>query len=79
MTAMKKYLKHVKIAEIDRNIVFWIFFSRLKVLLDYEISIFFIRLAFHHFNESAYKASADGMFNLASLYLTGTGVQEENP
>mmetsp|Transcript_39351 Transcript_39351/g.113919 ORF Transcript_39351/g.113919 Transcript_39351/m.113919 type:complete len:773 (-) Transcript_39351:4-2322(-) len=30
--------------------------------------------AFKHFNASAYGGSADGMFNLASLYLTGTGV-----
>jgi TPR repeat protein len=76
---MKKYFKYVKVAQIGRNIVFWNCFSELQVLLNYEILNFFIRLAFHHFNESAYKASADGMFNLASLYLTGTGVQDENP
>lgn len=35
-----------------------------------------MRLAFHHFNESAYGGSSDGMFNLASMYLTGTGVEQ---
>jgi TPR repeat protein len=35
-----------------------------------------VKLAFRHFNESAYGGSADGMFNLASLYLTGTGVDQ---
>lgn len=35
-----------------------------------------LKLAFKHFNESAYIGSADGMFNLASLYLTGTGVEQ---
>lgn len=33
-------------------------------------------LALQHFNESAYRGSADGMFNLASLYLTGTGTEQ---
>lgn len=35
-----------------------------------------LKLAFTHFNESAYGGSSDGMFNLASMYLTGTAVQE---
>ncbi|CAK9015123.1 unnamed protein product [Durusdinium trenchii] len=35
-----------------------------------------LKLAFSHFNESAYGGSSDGMFNLASMYLTGTAVQE---
>lgn len=35
-----------------------------------------VKLAFRHFNESAYGGSADGMFNLASLYLTGTGTEQ---
>lgn len=35
-----------------------------------------LKLAFKHFNESAYGGSSDGMFNLASMYLTGTAVQE---
>lgn len=35
-----------------------------------------LKLAFKHFNESAFIGSADGMFNLASLYLTGTGVEQ---
>jgi len=35
-----------------------------------------LRLAFKHFNESAYGGSSDGMFNLASMYLTGTGVEQ---
>lgn len=34
------------------------------------------RLAFRHFNESAYGGASDGMFNLASMYLTGTGVDQ---
>ena len=32
-----------------------------------------LQQAFQHFNESAVRDSADGMFNLASLYLTGAG------
>jgi len=32
-----------------------------------------VEKAFKHFNDSAYLASADGMFNLGSMYLTGTG------
>ncbi|CAE8678745.1 unnamed protein product, partial [Polarella glacialis] len=32
--------------------------------------------AYKHFNASAYGGSADGMFNLASLYLTGSGVTQ---
>lgn len=32
--------------------------------------------AFQHFNASAHGGSADGMFNLASLYLTATGVEQ---
>jgi TPR repeat protein len=35
-----------------------------------------VKLAFRHFNESAYGGSADGMFNLASLFLTGTGTEQ---
>merc|ERR1719440_2428028 len=35
-----------------------------------------LRLAFRHFNESAFGGSADGMFNLASMYLTGTGTDQ---
>lgn len=35
-----------------------------------------MRLAFRHFNESAYGGSSDGMFNLASMYLTGTGTEQ---
>lgn len=35
-----------------------------------------LKLAFKHFNASAYGGSADGMFNLASLYLTGTGAPQ---
>lgn len=35
-----------------------------------------LKLAHHHFNESAYGGSADGMFNLASMYLTGTGTDQ---
>eukprot|EP00440_Ansanella_granifera_P015756 gb/GFBE01017113.1/.p1 GENE.gb/GFBE01017113.1/~~gb/GFBE01017113.1/.p1 ORF type:complete len:786 (+),score=154.08 gb/GFBE01017113.1/:1-2358(+) len=34
------------------------------------------RLAFKHFNESAVRGSSDGMFNLASMYLTGTGTEQ---
>ena len=34
------------------------------------------KLAFQHFNESSYAGSADGMFNLASVYLTGVGVDQ---
>ena len=34
------------------------------------------RRAFSLFNESAYRGSADGMFNLASVYLTGAGVNQ---
>ncbi|CAK0812148.1 unnamed protein product [Prorocentrum cordatum] len=34
------------------------------------------KLAFRHFNESADKGSSDGMFNLASMYLTGTGTTQ---
>mmetsp|Transcript_38275 Transcript_38275/g.89894 ORF Transcript_38275/g.89894 Transcript_38275/m.89894 type:complete len:747 (-) Transcript_38275:95-2335(-) len=37
------------------------------------------RLAFQHFNESAFGGSSDGMFNLASMYLTGTGVDQSFP
>ncbi|CAE7234675.1 SECA1 [Symbiodinium sp. CCMP2592] len=33
-------------------------------------------LAFRHFNVSAHAGSADGMFNLASLYLTGMGTEQ---
>jgi len=32
-----------------------------------------LNLAFKHFNDSAHGGSADGIFNLASMYLTGTG------
>lgn len=35
-----------------------------------------LRLAFRHFNESAFGGSSDGMFNLASMYLTGTGTPQ---
>lgn len=35
-----------------------------------------LKMAFQYFNESAYGGSADGMFNLASLYLTGTGIEQ---
>ncbi|KAF4753284.1 Sel-1 suppressor of lin-12-like, partial [Perkinsus olseni] len=35
--------------------------------------------AFSNFNKSAIKGSADGMFNLASLYLTGTGTVQSFP
>lgn len=35
-----------------------------------------LRLAFKHFNESAFGGSSDGMFNLASMYLTGTGTEQ---
>jgi len=35
-----------------------------------------LRLAFRHFNESAFLGSSDGMFNLASMYLTGTGTEQ---
>lgn len=35
-----------------------------------------VKLAFRHFNESAHGGSADGMFNLASLYLTGSGADQ---
>eukprot|EP00927_Polykrikos_kofoidii_P049989 TRINITY_DN43957_c0_g1_i1.p1 TRINITY_DN43957_c0_g1~~TRINITY_DN43957_c0_g1_i1.p1 ORF type:complete len:846 (+),score=143.41 TRINITY_DN43957_c0_g1_i1:101-2539(+) len=35
-----------------------------------------VRLAFKHFNESAFGGSSDGMFNLASMFLTGTGTQQ---
>lgn len=35
-----------------------------------------LRLAFRHFNESAAGGSSDGMFNLASMYLTGTGTEQ---
>lgn len=35
-----------------------------------------MRMAFKHFNESAYGNSADGMYNLANMYLTGTGVEQ---
>jgi len=34
------------------------------------------RLAFKHFNESAFGGSSDGMFNLASMYLTGVGTDQ---
>jgi len=33
------------------------------------------KLAFEHFNKSAFGGSADGMFNLASVYLSGTGTE----
>mmetsp|Transcript_136326 Transcript_136326/g.271906 ORF Transcript_136326/g.271906 Transcript_136326/m.271906 type:complete len:699 (+) Transcript_136326:78-2174(+) len=33
-------------------------------------------LAVSHFNSSAHGGSADGMFNLASMYLTGTGIEQ---
>jgi TPR repeat protein len=32
--------------------------------------------AAHHFNISAIGGSADGMFNLASVYLTGVGTEQ---
>eukprot|EP00397_Hematodinium_sp_SG-2012_P009910 GEMP01010009.1.p1 GENE.GEMP01010009.1~~GEMP01010009.1.p1 ORF type:complete len:700 (+),score=137.52 GEMP01010009.1:367-2466(+) len=35
-----------------------------------------LRLAFENFNASAFTGSADGMFNLASVYLTGSGVEQ---
>eukprot|EP00971_Amphidinium_carterae_P210193 4170205-Amphidinium_carterae.2 len=35
--------------------------------------------AFRLFNESAYRGCADGMFNLASLYLTGQGANQSFP
>lgn len=35
-----------------------------------------LRLAFKHFNESAFGGSSDGMFNLASMFLTGTGTEQ---
>ena len=35
-----------------------------------------MQLAYQYFNESAYAGSADGMFNLASVYLTGVGVDQ---
>ncbi|CAE7036183.1 SEL1L [Symbiodinium sp. KB8] len=35
-----------------------------------------LRLAFKHFNESAFGGSSDGMFNLASMYLTGSGTEQ---
>mmetsp|Transcript_88273 Transcript_88273/g.248548 ORF Transcript_88273/g.248548 Transcript_88273/m.248548 type:complete len:752 (-) Transcript_88273:241-2496(-) len=35
-----------------------------------------MRLAFKHFNESAFGGSSDGMFNLASMFLTGTGTDQ---
>lgn len=35
-----------------------------------------MKLAFKHFNESAFAGSSDGMFNLASMYLTGTGTEQ---
>jgi TPR repeat protein len=35
-----------------------------------------LRLAFRHFNESAFGGSSDGMFNLASMYLTGAGTEQ---
>eukprot|EP00913_Durusdinium_trenchii_P000312 g285.t1 len=35
-----------------------------------------LTLAFDHFNRSAQRGNADGMFNLASVYLTGSGVQQ---
>ncbi|KAH8584384.1 sel-1 protein [Cryptosporidium sp. chipmunk genotype I] len=34
------------------------------------------RLAFHHFNESAFHLFADAQYNLASLYLTGMGTTQ---
>ncbi|CAD98359.1 Sel1 protein [Cryptosporidium parvum Iowa II] len=34
------------------------------------------RLAFHHFNESAFHLFADAQYNLASLYLTGMGTPQ---
>lgn len=34
------------------------------------------RLAFHHFNESAFHLFADAQYNLASLYLTGMGTSQ---
>mmetsp|Transcript_25600 Transcript_25600/g.58157 ORF Transcript_25600/g.58157 Transcript_25600/m.58157 type:complete len:708 (+) Transcript_25600:93-2216(+) len=35
-----------------------------------------LKLAFHHFNESAYGGCSDGMFNLASMYLKGIGTTQ---
>lgn len=37
------------------------------------------RLAFHHFNESAFHLFADAQYNLASLYLTGMGTSQSYP
>lgn len=37
------------------------------------------RLAFHHFNESAFHLFADAQYNLASLYLTGMGTTQSYP
>ncbi|OII73214.1 uncharacterized protein cubi_02446 [Cryptosporidium ubiquitum] len=34
------------------------------------------RLAFHHFNESAFHLFTDAQYNLASLYLTGMGTSQ---
>jgi len=34
-----------------------------------------LKLAFEHFNKSAFGGSADGMFNLASVYLSGSGAE----
>jgi len=34
-----------------------------------------LKLAFEHFNKSAFGGSADGMFNLASVYLSGQGAE----
>ncbi|KAF4672641.1 Sel-1 suppressor of lin-12-like [Perkinsus chesapeaki] len=45
--------------------------------LDFEARDF--DEAFLNFNNSALKGSADGMFNLASLYLTGTGTVQSFP
>lgn len=38
-----------------------------------------MKLAFRHFNLSAHGLSSDGMFNLASMYLTGTGTTQSFP
>eukprot|EP00392_Amoebophrya_sp_AT5.2_P001253 g1255.t1 len=35
-----------------------------------------VKLAFQHFNESSFGGSADGMFNLASVFLTGVGTDQ---
>eukprot|EP00929_Paragymnodinium_shiwhaense_P077852 TRINITY_DN4018_c0_g2_i1.p1 TRINITY_DN4018_c0_g2~~TRINITY_DN4018_c0_g2_i1.p1 ORF type:complete len:758 (-),score=174.75 TRINITY_DN4018_c0_g2_i1:89-2362(-) len=35
-----------------------------------------LKMAFKSFNESAFGGSSDGMFNLASMFLTGTGTQQ---